>query len=102
MKQHMNMESEVVIPLVNDQGGQIIYHPSMLRLAILGGSAGGIALGVFGYLIASGILPIAYFGQFTAAGTAPAVFCSLGLGLAVGALAGALTALYRIPRKTTS
>lgn len=88
-----------IVPLVDVHGAARVYDPALLRLALLGAALAGTLLGLAAYGLAAGLWPIAGLGQFAAAGTAPATFVGAGVGLATGALAGALVALYRLPAR---
>ena len=86
-----------IVPIVDVHEAGRIYDRSIGRYALVGAVLMGLALGAIAYAIAAGAWPIAGFGQFAAAGTAPATFLGAGVGIALGALAGALVALYRLP-----
>ena len=92
------IERRVVVPLLDEPDpGRIVYRPAMLAGALGGAAIGAVVLGAFAWLTASGLWPIAGFGQFAAAGTGVATFTGAGGGGAAGALAGGLWALSRIP-----
>lgn len=86
-----------VVPIVDVHEAGRIYDRSIGRFALAGALLAGAALGAVAYAIAAGIWPVAGLGQFAAAGTAPATFVGAGVGIALGALTGALIALYRLP-----
>ena len=88
-----------VVPIVDVHEAGRIYDRSIGRLALIGALLGGVALGVLAYAVATGVWPIAGFGQFAAAGAAPAAFVGAGTGIALGGLTGALLALYRLPQR---
>lgn len=87
----------MLVPLVDDDKAGRIYDASLLRFALIGAFAGGVALGWLGYAIAAGVLPIAGLGQFAASGVGVGSFVGSGLGVALGGLGGAVIALYRLP-----
>lgn len=88
-----------VVPIVDAHKGGRIYHPRLLRFALVGGAIGLVLLGWISASVESGFMPVPGLGQFSAAGTAVAVVAGGGIGLAVGALAGALIVLYRLPKR---
>ena len=93
------LDPTLVVPLVDQQEAGRIYDPTILRFAAVGGLLGALVLGVAAWLVGSGSLPVAGFGQFSAAGAGVATFTGSGLGLALGALVGALVALGRPPAR---
>jgi hypothetical protein len=88
---------DLVVPLVDEQQAGRIYDPSIHRWALAGALAGAVLLGLLGWAVAAGVLPLAGLGQWAAAGPAVGAFTGAGLGVAGGGLAGALLALYRLP-----
>lgn len=86
------------VPLRDAPLEHAIYDRSLLAFALLGALTGGLVLGWLGYAVAEGGLPIAGLGQFSAAGWGVATFVGAGVGVALGALAGGLVALFRLPR----
>jgi hypothetical protein len=88
----------VVVPLVDEQDAGRVYDRSMLHLALIGAVLAGLLFGALAWALATGSWSVSGLGQFAAAGTAPATFTGAGVGAALGGLAGALVALYRIPR----
>lgn len=89
------------VPLRDAPREQTIYDGSLVTLALLGASAGGIILGWLGYAVAEGPLPVAGLGQFAGAGWGVATFVGAGVGVSLGALAGGLIGLFRMPRAKT-
>lgn len=92
----------VVVPLVDEAEGRRIYDPRMLRAAVLGGLVGGIIVGFVGFALAVGWVAVAGLGPWAAAGPGPTTFAAASIGIAVGALAGSLFVLYRLPRRQPS
>lgn len=89
-----------VVPLVDEvETGRVVYHSSMTLLALLGGFAGALVFGFVAWLIAFGVWALRDVGQFGAGGVGVATFTGAGIGLALGALLGGLTALFRIPAR---
>jgi len=88
--------SDLLVPIVDEQGAGRIYDPSILRLTLAGALVGAVLLGWLAFAIAGG-LPVAGLGQFSAAGAGAATFTGAGIGLALGGLVGGLVALYRLP-----
>ncbi|WP_347160339.1 hypothetical protein [Pontibacter chitinilyticus] len=86
----------------SDPAGKPLYHPAMLRLAILWAVVLAIAFGLLAYLVASGTWPIRGFGQFDSAGNGPAAFVGVVVGAALGGLIGALQGLRRMVKSGTS
>ena len=94
------IERRMVVPLVNElPHGRVVYDPSMLRWALAGGLAGAVLLGLLGWAVASGLWAIRDVGQFGASGPAVATFTASGVGAALGALAGAISAVARLPSR---
>lgn len=58
-----------------------------------------IMLGVVAYLISNGVWPVRGFGQFSAAGSGPATFVGVSVGIALGGLLGALQGLYKMKKQ---
>lgn len=92
-------ESDVLVPLVDEVEGARIYDLSMLRGAFLGAAVGALLLGGLAASLAYGNLPVVGLGPFSASGEGVAVSTGGGIGLAMGGLAGALLALFRLPRR---
>ncbi len=92
-------ESDLIVPLVDTQQAGRIYDSSLLRFALWGAVAGGFLLGWLAYGLAAGSLPVMGLGPFSAGGNAVAIATGGGIGMAVGALAGSLVALYRMPKR---
>lgn len=101
-KQPSKEPANVVVPLVDEREGYRIYAPAMLYFAVLGGIAGAVVFGYLGLALATGWIAVAGSGQWAAAGAGPTTFAGVGVGLAIGALAGALVVLYRLPRRRPS
>lgn len=92
-------ESDLLVPLVDEAEGDRIYDSSILRWALLGAALGAFLMGWLAASIAYGNLPLVGLGPFSASGEGVAVSTGGGVGLAIGGLAGALLALYRLPRR---
>lgn len=91
------IERRVVVPLLDEpEPGRVIYDARITLWALAGAALGAIALGFIGWLIAAA-WPIRDFGQFAASGTTVSTLTAAGVGAALGALAGALMALVRLP-----
>lgn len=76
--------------------GKPVYHPAILHYALWGTLIGGILFGLFLYLLAEGILPIAGLGQLAAGGEAPATFLGAGFGIALGGVIGGLIGMRKL------
>lgn len=92
--------TDPVVPLVDGPAAERIYDASIHRLALLGALAGAVLLGVLGHGLAEGWLAVAGLGQWAVSGAGVGAFTGAGLGAAAGGLAGALTALYRMPPRS--
>ncbi len=68
---------------------------SIFYSTLLGAIFGGLALGLVGYLIATGRFPVAGLETLAASGAAPAIFVAAGIGIALGGLLGAFRVLLR-------
>lgn len=90
-------EQDIRVPLVDEHEAGRIYDASIHRWALAGALVLGVALGLLGWAVAAGALPVAGLGQWAAGGPAVGAFGGAGLGVAAGGLAGALLALYRLP-----
>ena len=97
--EHQHEKNPAVVPLVDERKGQRIYDPRFWRYALIGGAVGALLFGWFAGGVAIGYLPLAGLGQIATGGGAVAMVAGGGVGLAVGGLAGALIALYRLPRR---
>ncbi|MGY5849670.1 hypothetical protein [Salegentibacter sp. F14] len=78
--------------------GKLIYHPIILRQALILAALTAIALGVLSYLIAYGSIPVADFGQFSASSHWVAAITGFGVGAAIGGLAGGLIGIRKITK----
>ena len=92
-------ESDLLVPFVDEVEGARIYDPSILRWALIGAALGALLFGWLAASLAYGNLPVVGLGPFSASGEGVAVSTGGGVGLAVGGLAGALAALFRLPRR---
>jgi hypothetical protein len=102
MSKQIEGKQPFVVPLVDEQKGERIYHPDLLRYALIGGAVGALLLGLLSAAVESGFLPIAGLGQFSTSGTAVAVVAGGGIGLAFGALAASLIALFHLPKREST
>lgn len=92
------IERRVVVPLIDEiASGRVVYHESIARSGLAGALLGALTLGFVAWLVASGLWSLRDIGQFAASGPAVATFTGAGLGAALGGLAGALFAVYRLP-----
>ena len=85
------------VPLHDAPQAHPVYDRSLHAFALPGAAAGGVSLGWVAYAVAEGGLPVTGLGQFAAAGWGVATFVGVGVGVALGGLAGALLALFRLP-----
>lgn len=92
-------DEDLTVPLVDEHEAGRIYDPSLLRWALWGAVIGVLLLGGLGYGLANGSVAVTGLGQWASSGTAVGAVAGGGLGLATGALAGALLALYRMPAR---
>ena len=83
----------------HDPMGNMIYDPMVGKLTLWYSLAGAIIFGVLAYLIASGIMPIRDFGQFSTSGNGVATFVGAILGVAIGGLSGSLIGLAHIVKQ---
>lgn len=79
-----------------DPMGNMIYDPLLGKLTLWYSLAGAIIFGVLAYLIASGMMPIRDFGQFSTSGNGVATFVGAIFGIAIGGLSGSLKGLAHI------
>lgn len=79
-----------------DPMGNMIYDPLLGKLTLWYSVLGAITFGMLCYLIASGMIPIRDFGQFSTAGHGVATFVGAIFGVAIGGLVGSLKGLAHI------
>ena len=102
MKNHSDKkDSDLIVGYTNyDPEGHVVYHPAILKMAILWAIVFGVILGFVGYMISSGVWPIRDFGQFATSGTAVGTFVGAVVGVALGGLIGALMGMHKMKRKS--
>ena len=101
MKNHTEKkDADLVVGYTNfDPEGRPLYHPSMVKLAVIWAVGLGLLLGVLAYLIASGRWPIRDLGQFSTSDNYVATFVGISVGAALGGLIGALQGLFTMDIK---
>ncbi len=88
------IERRVVVPLIDEvASGRVVYHESIARSGVAGALLGAPVLGFVAWLVASGVWSLRDLGQFAARGPVVATFTGVGIGAALGGLAGALIAV---------
>lgn len=87
-------EADLIVPTRDlDPEGKPIYHPAVGRGALWGGILGGILLGLVGWLVGSGIWPVAGLGQISSGSPGSAAFFGFVFGSGFGGLAGSINGL---------
>lgn len=92
-------EREVLVPLVDTAPHGRVYDRSLSLYAAVGAVAGIAVGGWLGWALAAGTVAAADLGQWASSSPALGAFTGAGIGASVLGLAGALTALYRIPAR---
>lgn len=82
-----------------DPMGNMIYDSTLGKHSLAGGLTGAVIFGIIAFCIASGIIPIRDFGQFSTSGNGVATFVGACTGVAVGGLVGSLLGIKRLVAK---
>lgn len=96
MKETNRREEDLKAGFSNEGPHALIYRPIILYAALIGAVIVGLALGIIGYLIASGSWAIVDLGQISATFTGTTAVTFGGVGVALGGLAGSLYGLSRM------
>ncbi|GAA4437068.1 hypothetical protein GCM10023188_30850 [Pontibacter saemangeumensis] len=96
-------DADLIVGYTNyDPEGHVMYHPAILKMAIIWAIVFGFILGFMGYMISSGAWPIRDLGQYATSGTAVGTFVGAVVGIALGGLIGALMGMGKMKRKSRS
>ncbi|ARS37997.1 hypothetical protein [Pontibacter actiniarum] len=94
-------DADLIVGYTNyDPEGHVVYHPAILKMAIIWALVLGVIFGFVGYMISSGAWPIRDLGQFATSGTAVGIFVGAVVGVALGGLIGALMGMGKMKRKS--
>ena len=94
-------DADLIVGYTNyDPEGHVVYHPAIMKMAIVWAVILGVLLGFVGYMVSSGAWPIRDLGQFATSGTAVGIFVGAVVGIALGGLIGALMGLHKMKRKS--
>ena len=100
-KEAIESNKDLVIGTTNyDPEGRLLYDPVVGKLALCYGLAGAVVMATFAYLIASGVMPIRDFGQFSTSGSGVATFVGFVTGLATGGFIGSMVGLHHTMQKS--
>ncbi|MDX5438167.1 MAG: hypothetical protein LPK03_13275 [Pontibacter sp.] len=101
MNQTDKKDADLIVGYNNyDPEGHAVYHPAILKMALIWAFVFGLILGFVGYMISSGAWPIRDFGQYATSGTAVGIFVGAVVGVALGGLIGALGGMGKMMRKS--
>ncbi|MCX2740843.1 hypothetical protein [Pontibacter anaerobius] len=94
-------DADLIVGYTNyDPEGQAVYHPAIMKMAIIWAIVLGVILGYVGYMVSSGAWPIRDLGQYATSGTAVSFFVGAVTGIALGGLIGALIGMGKMKHKS--
>ncbi|GAB3833843.1 hypothetical protein [Pontibacter rugosus] len=102
MKNHTDKkDADLIVGYTNyDPEGHVVYHPAIMKMAIIWALVLGVILGFVGYMVSSGAWPIRDLGQYATSGTAVGIFVGAVTGIALGGLIGGLMGTSKMKRKS--
>ena len=94
-------DADLIVGYTNyDPEGHVVYHPAILKMALIWALVLGVILGFVGYMVSSGAWPIRDLGQYATSGTAVGTFVGAVIGIALGGLAGAIKGIHKMKRRS--
>lgn len=98
---HLNgkREKDLLVEKVDIFLERYIYSSDIPDGVIVGAVIGTVILGILAWLVAAGIWPMPYFGQFSASGDGVAAVVGAGVGAAIGGMIGGIIALLKLKKR---
>jgi len=81
-----------------DPHGNLFYHPSILKFALIGAVIGGAIMAFVGWMVANGNWAVVGLGQISAGNNGPAAFFGFVVGSGAGGLFGAICGMRKMFR----